>query len=323
MDENTYLNQVASLANFHHYPRQGPWERKSGCAIGVRDGYVAVVGLTRSQKQAKVVILLRFKKMEQPEMLKAAVTQSETLTKMKRGKLAATGSDFLRWEWKYSFAKPKAEDVVQLTNALRETIKSVVAGFEGRCEKCQRTSTPELTLMNGLPLYICAGCQDATRQEQDQATTNYEALQPNYPNGAALGIGAAIVGGVGWGLGAYALHYVFLYGAILIGYFVSWGMIKGTGKVTRLGQISIPILTIASILFGDAIFFTLTIMKERDLSFSLDLLKAVIVNLWSIEGSGNGAASIIFALIGAGYALYRARKPKFKAVFEPLGTPGT
>ena len=31
---------------------------------------------------------------------------------------------------------------------------------------------------------------------------------------------------------------------------------------------------------------------------------------------------IFFALIGAGYAVYAARKPKFKAAFQPLGTPG-
>jgi hypothetical protein len=315
MNESAYLDQVASLAGLRRCPRQGPWGNKSGCVIGVQDGYVTVIGLTRDQKQSKIVVILRFKKMEQPEMLKTALGQSPALSQTKQGKLAATGSDFLRWEWKYSFTKPKAADVIQLANTLREAIKPVVQGFDGRCEKCQRTSTPELTLMNGLPLYICAGCQDAVRQEQDQAATNYEALQPNYPNGIALGIGAAIAGGAAWGLVAYLLHYVFLYGAILIGYFVSWGMLKGTGKVTRMGQISIPILTVSSILLGDAIYFTLEITKERNLILSVDLFKAVLANLWGIERSGNGAASVIFALIGAAYALYRARKPKLKAVF--------
>jgi hypothetical protein len=31
--------------------------------------------------------------------------------------------------------------------------------------------------------------------------------------------------------------------------------------------------------------------------------------------------SLLFALVGAGYALYSARKPKFQAVFQPLGAP--
>jgi hypothetical protein len=29
----------------------------------------------------------------------------------------------------------------------------------------------------------------------------------------------------------------------------------------------------------------------------------------------------LFALVGAGYALYAARKPKFKTVFQPLSAP--
>jgi hypothetical protein len=31
--------------------------------------------------------------------------------------------------------------------------------------------------------------------------------------------------------------------------------------------------------------------------------------------------TLIFALVGAGYALYAGRKPKFKTSFEPLGAP--
>lgn len=323
MNENAYLDQVASLAGLRHYPRQGPWGRKSGSVIGAHDGYVTIIGFNRTQKKSLVVIVLRFKKMDQPDVLKGAIAQNESGMLKKWGKLAAVGNDFLRWEWKYSFTKPKAADVVQLSNTLRGAISPVVAGFDGRCEKCQRTSISELTLMNGLPLYICSGCQDATRQEQNQAAVAYELLQANYPNGFVLGVGAAVLGGVAWGLVAYGLNRVFLYGAIVIGYFISKAVLKGTGKVTRIGQVSIPILTVGSILFGDAIFFTLAFMKNRNLSFSFGLLKTVISNLWSIEKGGNGAVSLIFGLIGAGYALYAARKPKFKAVFEHLGVSGT
>lgn len=323
MNESAYVSQVASLAGLRHYPRQGPWGRKSGTAIGARDGYVTVIGFNRTRNQAKVVILLRFKKLEQPEMLKTAKTQIAALMEKERGKLAAVGSDFLRWEWKYSISKPKAEEVARQADKLREAIKPLAPGFDGRCEKCQSTSTPELTLLNGLPTYMCSACQQKVRQELDQAAINYEALQPNYPNGIALGIGAALLGGAAWGIVAYGLHYIFLYGAILIGYFVAWGVLKGTGKVTLAGQVSIPILTVASVLFGDALFFTLTVMKEQSLPFSQKLFKAVLTNLWEIEKESNGALSIIFALVGAGYALYRARKPKFKAAFEPLGMPGS
>jgi hypothetical protein len=321
MNENNYLKQIASLTGFLHYPGQGPWGRKSGSVIGARDGYVIVIGFNRSDKAANVAILLRFKKLEQPELVKAAIAENPTLSSKKKGRLAQVGNDFLRWEWKYSFAKPKAEEVAGLVDTLRNAIKQTAPGFAGRCEHCGNVSTPSLTLMNGIPIYICAGCQEEVHHELDQAAMAYEAIEPNYPNGLVLGIGAALLGGIAWGVVAYAINRIFLYGAILIGYFVAAGVIKGTKKVTPFGQVIVPILTVASVLFGDAIFYALVVMKQENVPFSGKLLKAILVNLYEIESKGSGILSLVFALVGAGYALYAARKPKFKAAFEPLGAP--
>jgi hypothetical protein len=315
MNENEYLQQVATLAGLQHYPQQGPWGRKSGSAVGTRDGYVTAIGFSRDRQGSSIVILLRFKKAEQPEQVTSALKSAA----IKKGKLGAVGNNFLRWEWKYSFAKPKAEEVASLVSALREAIRPVTAGFDGRCEQCAAASTPSLTLMNGLPTFICAGCQEKVRHELNQAAEKYDAITPNYPNGLALGIAAAAAGGIAWGAVAYAINYIFLYGAILIGYLVAAGVLKGTGKVTRFGQIIIPILTIASVLFGDAIFYTLIVMKHQGVPFSGKLLNTVVAHLWELEGKGDGLLSLLFALVGAGYAVYSSRKPKFQAVFQPLG----
>jgi hypothetical protein len=317
MNENEYLQQVATRAGLQHYPQQGPWGRKSGSAVGTRDGYVTAIGFSRDRQGAKVVILLRFKKLEQSDVVKSAVKSAA----IKKGKLSAVGNDFLRWEWKYSFAKPKAEEVAKVAEDLRAAIKPVTMGFDGRCEQCASTSTPALTLMNGQPTFICAGCQEKVRHELNQAAVNYEAITPNYPNGLVLGVGAAVLGGLAWGLVAYAINYIFLYGAILIGYFVAAGVLKGTGKVTRFGQILIPILTVASVLFGDVIFYTLIVMKHQNVPFSGKVLNVIVVHLWEIESKGSGVLSLVFGLVGAGYALYSARKPKFQAMFQPLGAP--
>ncbi len=319
MNENAYLGQLASLTGLQHYPRQGPWGRKSGSVIGSRDGCVTIIGFHRTRDGNKVMVLLRFKKFEQPELLTSALKQNAALPKKLQWKLGAVGNDFLRWEWKYSFTKPKPENVAKLAETLRETVKTVTPGFDGRCEQCQSSSVSSLTLMNGLPSYICASCQEKIRQDLNQAAMNYDAMQPNYPNGLVLGAGAALLGAVAWGVIAYAINYIFLYGAILIGYLVAIAVLKGTGKVTRFGQIIIPLLTIASVLFGDAIFYTLAVMKAEQIPLSVHLLKAILVHLWDIEMKGNGILSLLFGLVGAGYALYSARKPKFKATFEPLG----
>jgi hypothetical protein len=317
MNENDHLQHVATLAGLQHYAQQGPWGRKSGCAVGTRDGYVTTIGFSRNRQGATVVILLRFKKVEQPELVKSAIKSAA----LKKGKLGEVGNNFVRWEWKYSFLKPKPEEVANLANALREAIRPVTVGFDGRCEQCASTTTPALTLMNGLPTFICAGCQEKVRHELNQAAESYEAITPNYPNGLVLGIGAAALGGIAWGLVAYGINRIFLYGAILIGYFVAAAVIKGTGKVTRFGQIAIPVLAVASVLFGDAIFYTLVVMKHQRVPFTGKLLNTIVVHFWDIESKGSGVLSLVFGLVGAGYALYSARKPKFQAVFQPLGAP--
>ena len=317
MNENDYLQQVANLAGLRHYPQQGPWSKKSGSAVGTRDNYVTAIGFSHNSQGANLVILLRFKKLEQPELVKSALKSAA----IKKGKLGAVGNDFVRWEWMYSFTKPKAEEVAKLVEDLRTAIKPVTAAFDGRCEQCASTSTQSLTMLNGMPMFICATCQEKVRHELNQAAEKYEMITPNYPNGLVLGLGAAALGGLAWGLVAYGLNYIFLYGAILIGYLVAAAVLRGTGKVTRFGQIIIPVLTIASVLFGDAIFYTLIIMKQEHVAFSGKLLNAVVLHLWEIESRGSGVLSLLFGLVGAGYALYSARKPKFQAIFQPLGAP--
>ena len=168
MNETDYLKQVATLAGLQHYPNQGPWGRKAGSAMGIREGYVTAVGINPGSQGATVVVLLRFKKTDNPEAIKAAAAGAG----IKKGKLGEVGGNFLRWEWKYSFSKPKPEEVAKLAEDLRTAIKPVAHGFDGKCETCSSASTPALTLMNGLPTFICAGCQEKVRHELDLAAIN-------------------------------------------------------------------------------------------------------------------------------------------------------
>lgn len=323
MNNKEYLSQLSAMTGLTHYPRQGPWGGKAGSLIGSKDGYLAAVGIAKVQNSAALIILLRFQKSGQPQILKTAVEQNAALKEKKRGNLGEVGPDFLRWEWKYSFSKPKLEEAAQLISTLVESLKGAVSTFDNRCENCRSSSSPDLMLMNGWPVYFCSGCRDRVHQELDQAALQYDAIEPNYPNGVLLGTGAALAGALAWGGVAYAIHRIFLYGAIGIGYLVAWGVIKGNGKVTRLGQILTPLLTVASILFGDAIFFTLSVMKEEKVPFSGHLLKGILLHLWEIERLSGGAVSLLFALGGAAFALYAARKPKFSVNFEPLTTTGS
>jgi hypothetical protein len=62
-------------------------------------------------------------------------------------------------------------------------------------------------------------------------------------------------------------------------------------------------------------------MKHEGAPFATKLLGAVLSHLWEIESEGGGVLTVLFALVGAAYALYAARKPKFKAAFQQFGIP--
>lgn len=321
MDNKEYLAQLSLQTGLRYFPGQGPWAGKQGSLIGSKDGLLAAVGISQVNRSTALIFLLRFQKTDQLEMLKTILGQNEALKK--KGKLAQVGADFLRWEWTFSFSKPKLEEAAQVLAALVQSAKSAVTPFSGRCEKCQSASSPDLLLMNGLPVYYCSGCREKVRMELDHAALQYEAIVPNYPNGILLGFLAALAGALAWGGLAYSLNRIFLLGAIGIGYLVAVGIIKGTGKVTTLGQLLTPVLTLSSVLLGDAFFFTLSIMKQEQLSYSTNLLRAVLQHFVELEKESGGGLSLIFALVGAGYAIYAARKPRFAVKFEPLATTGS
>src|SRR5260370_2797282 len=101
-------------------------------------------------------MLLRFKKLEQPELVKSALKSAA----IKKGKLGAVGNDFVRWEWNYSFTKPRAEEVAKLVEDLRTAIKPVTAAFDGRCAQCASTSTHSPTMLNLVPMFISPACHE-------------------------------------------------------------------------------------------------------------------------------------------------------------------
>jgi hypothetical protein len=78
---------------------------------------------------------------------------------------------------------------------------------------------------------------------------------------------------------------------------------------------------VASVILGDAIFYTLALARQEQIPVSLDLLKQVLANILTIETSGDNIISVVFALIGAGVVIYQMRKPQFTPEFQRLGAP--
>ncbi|MBI1739238.1 MAG: hypothetical protein HYR58_08315 [Acidobacteria bacterium] len=324
-----WMTELAALTGLTHYPKQGPFAHKDGALIGDRDGYILAIGPATSDRQSRIVLMLRFPEMQQPEGFRELVTQAlenaPTFPDSERKAISKMqyGADFFLWQWNYSFGKPKADQVAALVTALVDAAKQVAPKFAGKCEICKSNSASEVLLHNNVPGYYCSGCQEKLRVEGAAADQAYEELPTNLPKGLLFGAIGALIGGIAWGLVAYASNTIFLYGAILIGLMVCWAVFKGIGKINLAGKISAFVLTVASVVFGDAIFYTLAIARQEKLPVSMDLLKQVLANLWEIETSIDGLSSIAFALIGAGIVIYQKRRPKFTPEFQRLGEPST
>lgn len=313
MNDEAWLNQLSQLTQLPYYAKHKVFGDGSGTLIGTREGYLVVFGLGKAPNgQSAVKLLLRYAKADSSQVkagLKAAKGKFGDFT------VEETTATGLRI---YSFGKPDPQEFADTVTAVVPALKPLAQPLAGRCERCQRTEG-QITLSNNIPSYFCANCQQQICQELDAAGIAYDQLETNLPQGALYGIGAAAIGGLAWGLVAYAIKTIFLWGAILIGGFVGKAVVKGMGKVTWAGRIMIGVLTIASVVFGDILFYTLVVMSEMHVPFSLGLVTEVLSNLWTIETSSKGGlGSVAFALIGAGYVVYSTRRPEFKARFEPL-----
>jgi len=323
-----YMSELAALTGLRHCPKQGPFGKKEGAVVGERDGYILALGPgqnVKNDQQAAINVMIRFRGAGEtvPFTAETFTAALESAGGSKKGKSFDFGSDFLVCSWQYSLGKHKPEEVKSLADALLEAVKTGAQPLAGKCEVCNNASVSEILLLNGVPGLYCAGCQENLKHQAQQAGQAYETMETNLQRGLVFALVVALACSLAWGLVAYAINRIFLWGALGIGFAVGWAFLKGAGKVDNLGRVVVALLTVASVLFGDAIFFTLSIMKETQSPFSLELLRLVLANLWEIEReSGGGWASILFAVGGAAYALYAWRKPKFHALFEPLGGTG-
>jgi hypothetical protein len=315
MKNQEWLCQLSKLTGLPYYEEHRIFGDKSGALIGISDGFIVALGLGKAEGgHAAVKMLLRYAKAQDP----GRITQALDLAK---GKFKlVTDETTAAMVRTYSFAKPDAADVAEKLRELLTALKTCASPMNGKCEECGKAE-PQLILLNDVPTHYCSSCQVQLTQKLDADAVAYENLGTNLPLGLLYGGAAALLGSIAWGGVAYLLHRIFLWGAIGIGLLVGKAVVKGTGKVTWTARIMIGLLTAASVVFGDSIFYALTLMKEIQIAF-MPALKVVLLNFWKLEtDAGGGIASIFFALIGAGITVYGTRKPAFKARFVALGTP--
>lgn len=325
---DAYLTEVAGMTGLTVYPGQGPFGHKHGAAMGTLNGHVVAIGEgtdVASENQRAVNILVRYKKVEMPETVRAAVAAHPGVLaalgtaefKSSHGKHLSAAEDTLIWSMPFTLKKDKPDQVATMAGALVDAVKGVASHFGGKCEICGTNSVSELLLFNSVPGAYCSGCQENMRHEQEQVARAYEMAESSPGRGLVLALLAALACGLAWGAVAFYLERIFLWGAIGIGYLVGWAYFKGAGKIETLGQVAISLLTVGSVVFGDIFFIALVAQKLVGEPLSFELMEAAA--LAYSENLGDHFMSLLFGLGGAVYAMYKWRKPRFEAAFERLG----
>lgn len=323
-----YIQSLAAMAGIPFYKKASNFDGQ-GSAIGILNGYLTAFGDSKVGDDAVVAMLIRFNPVEDWTRVRKAVQELPKILEILGEKSWTTkmeerftmGRDFLMFAWGFSLKRPAAEKVIALQQALVEAIKPYATPHDTHCDLCSSGTVHEVMIYNGMPGYFCEGCQAKQDFEAQQAASEYEAKETNLAQGLIYGTVAALVGALAWGLVAYGLNRIFLWGAVIIGLLIAKAFFYGMGKVNMAGQIAVFVLTVVSVIFGDVIFMTLSVMKEQHVAFSFSIITYLITHLVEIESEGSGIMTVFFALIGAGIVVYSNRKPKFEAKFERLQSP--
>jgi hypothetical protein len=290
----------------------------AACAAGPIDGYPVAAAWTRRQKKSTLACLVRFAagsaKLDN-EALKARLEAAPPLLEAMGKKPdrparleLRIAKDGVLLYWDFQFAAPKPEQAEAVLRALVGSIKDVAAPVGGACDVCGGRGGGELGCMGGALVSICSGCRERIGEEDRRAREEYEARPSRPLAGIAAGLVVSAAGAILWGVVAFALHRIFLMGAIGIGIAVAWAVDRGMGKVNHLGRAVTMALTVASVMAGDFVFIFLNVARNISAPPSIDLARQVAATFIDIEFTeSNGWMTLVFALVGAGYILYVKR----------------
>jgi hypothetical protein len=310
---------------FHPYP--GPFQHGKSTLVGLRRGLLVSFG---SFPDGKLGVLVRFQSCSDSPALLAALKADAAMKQISRWAHITMGSP-QSVVWKFS--KPFRFDQDKFKTALDGMLEIVllrVSPFPaGKCEFCGST-VKTLTLANGIPNLMCQGCRQRATQDQDSKRREYEASTPNTIMGFLYGLAAAAVLAVAWGFLAYfdtsdnmyhpKLHCLVAGGMALV---ICLAIKKGMGRIAGAGYVLAFLLTAASKLAGDTLWFALLIDHEQHLQMSKRIMEAAAQNLFAFrwEFSPLTVVCDVF-FVALAPLMLRGMRPKFGVAFQEIPIPG-
>ena len=229
---------------------------------------------------------------------------------------ALTGTSFV-WRRAFPWGAPGATKLMSWVETLLAAVARATPGFAGRCESCSVTEVKRHVLVDGMPMLLCAGCQQRSIAEGELAERAYEMTEANHGVGAALAGLAALVGATGWAAVSALTQREFAAAAIGIGALVAWAYRRGAGRVDGVGRGLAAAFTLASVTLGDILLFAGWVAKARpDVGFRLEAGVLVYLSAWS-KSPADQVMTLLFAGLGAWVAFKGLVRPKLKHTIEP------
>jgi hypothetical protein len=310
---------LATLLSVETMAKNGPFGVP--CATGALDGFPIAAAWITKDRSSRVGIVVRFRRgsLSIPaETVRGSIESSEAILAAMRRKKLSVFPDGISFTWPYSFRAPKPENVAAVVRALVAIAASAAKPVGNLCEKCDRQSG-ELYSIDGALLNICSGCREQAGEEDRVKIQAYELRESRSLAGVLAGVAAAAVMAVAWGLVAYTLNRIFLFGAAAIGVAIAWAVNRASGKVTSFGRGITVVLTIGAVVAGDFLFVLLSAAKQFNRPIDASLLAGVARVFIEIEFfQSSGWMSLFVALIGAAYILFVNRPPVSKRRMTPV-----
>lgn len=340
MNVQTYLGELARQMQFTYVPKCTTFKgdtisNHKGAVIGTRKGYLVALALTRAGRNTYFAIMIRFPAAAAAtKQLQEAIKSKPEFSSFFNKKSVKFAGDRLTLSWAYALKKPKFEHIAPVLDGLLEEVSRYAPTFNGKCEDCGSTETPDITLLNGVPGYHCLACQMRLTADKRREAEEYKARDANYVIGIVAGILAAAVAGTAWGeFAAWAeggsgnwhpyLHAIVTF---LIGMAVCWPLFKAAGKRDRAGQIAAIILTLAGKWWGDALYYSHLVAHVRDIAFSGGLVALTLKNFFTFKFASEPHILVFLCDLGISAVIPWmpwGRLPNFEPVFQTVNADGS
>jgi len=222
------------------------------------------------------------------------------------------GDNALTWRRVFPWVSPNVAKVQAWVDALVSAVARATPVFDRHCEVCHVASVARFVLVDDLPVYMCAGCQQRSDAEGDLAERAYEQTEPNHGVGAGLAGFAAIVGAVGWAAVSALTQREFAAAAIGIGALIAWAYRLGAERVDTIGRGIAAGLTLFSVSLGELLLFAWWVAKARpDIGFRIEAGWFVYLDSWRTH-PGEQVFTLVLAGVGAWVAFQALQRPKLK-----------